>query len=529
MLLRNQSEPLQTTATDAQVVARRNGWGNALCRVWLGALLLLANSLATAASAPVPPAESAQPPVCITVRPEDTGQALVNPDMGWTMHFYSNIPDNYGSKLAPSDTLDDFPGLSTVYLRVPWAFLEPEEGKYNWALLDTPAQRWVAKGKRVAFRITCSENWIAFATPEWVRKAGAKGSFYEFGKGRSDKGWCWDPDFGDPVFLQKLEHFLTAMAARYDGNPNVAFVDIGSYGLWGEGHTLMSSQVPETEAREQVKKHIDLHVKLFNHTQLVISDDVAGHDKPGRHFPETDYAISKGVTLRDDSILVQPPPRSWYHSEMAQEFWPHWPVVLEHEHYGGSKARKAWGDGSLLLKAVEDYHASYLSIHWWPRVELEENRALIERINRRMGYRLQLRECSWPKEAVIGQPFTVHSTWANAGVAPCYPGGFMAITLKDQKDGLVAVLVDEGLNVRSLKPGPPDNIPITERVSEFVAGRVAPVTQPGEYTVYVSVGQRDGTPRLALPLTGDDGQHRYKLGQLLLRVLSPPGRGDVSR
>ena len=100
----------------------------------------------------------------------------------------------------------------------------------------------------------------------------------------------------------------------------------------------------------------------------------------------------KGLTLRDDSILVQPPPRSWYHAEMAQAFWPHWPVILEHEHFGASKERGAWGDGSLLLKAVEDYHASYLSIHWWPRVELEENRGLIERINRRLGYRLQLRE-----------------------------------------------------------------------------------------------------------------------------------------
>jgi len=27
--------------------------------------------------------------------------------MGWTLHFYSNVITNYGSKLAPSDTLDD--------------------------------------------------------------------------------------------------------------------------------------------------------------------------------------------------------------------------------------------------------------------------------------------------------------------------------------------------------------------------------------------------------------------------------------
>jgi hypothetical protein len=32
----------------------------------------------------------------VTVRPEDTGKALVNPDMGGTMHFCSNMPQNYG-------------------------------------------------------------------------------------------------------------------------------------------------------------------------------------------------------------------------------------------------------------------------------------------------------------------------------------------------------------------------------------------------------------------------------------------------
>ena len=207
-----------------------------------------------------------------------------------------------------------------------------------------------------------------------------------------------------------------------------------------------------------VKKHIDLHVKLFHHTLLCISDDVAGPSRPGWHFPETDYAISKGVTLRDDSILVQPPPNSWYHAEMAQAFWPHWPVILEHEHYGGSKARGAWS-GDLLVKSVEDYHASYMSIHWWPRVELSENRETIDRINRRLGYRLQLKSMTWPATIAAGRPFTVETSWANAGVAPCYGGGFWTLTLKDEKQGIAAVLVDEGFNVREAEsraagPGP---------------------------------------------------------------------------
>ena len=342
-----------------------------------------------------------------TFQPQDNGQALVNPGMGWTLHFYSNAIENYGSKLEPSDTLDDWPGLSTIYLRVPWSFLEPQEGQFNWSLFDTPTQRWVAKGKKIAIRVSCCESWWRYATPKWVQDAGAKGVDFEFGKGPRAGGPLWEPDYLDPVFLEKLDHFLAALARHYDGNPNVAFIDIGSFGMWGEGHTGFSSRLTQAQTFVVVKKHIDLYLKHFHRTLLCISDDVAGATRPGRHFPETDYAISKGVTLRDDSILVEPPPHSWYHAEMAQEFWPRWPVILEHEHYGPSKARKAWS-GDLLLKSVEDYHASYMSIHWWPREELKENRETIDRINRRIGYRLQLTKhylacVDYPKPAVCGR------------------------------------------------------------------------------------------------------------------------------
>jgi hypothetical protein len=278
----------------------------------------------------------------------------------------------------------------------------------------------------------------------------------------------------------------------------------------------MSSRVPADRAPDIIKKHIDLHVKHFPHTLLCVSDDVAGPSQPGAHLPETDYALSKGVTLRDDSILVQPPPNSWYHAELAQAFWPRFPVILEHEHYGSSKQRGAWS-GDLLEKAVEDYHASYMSIHWWPRIELEENCAVIDRINRRMGYRIRPREASWPAEVTIDRPFEIRSVWENAGVAPCYPGGFPALTIKDEKGGIVAVLVDEGFDVKALKPGPAGHAPTEERRAGFRAGHIAPTTRPGTYDVYLSVGRRDGTPRLAMPLESDDGQHRYRLGRIALK------------
>ena len=81
---------------------------------------------------------------------------------------------NYGYFLEPSDTLEWFPGVSVVYMRLPWVFIEPEEGKFNFGVLDTPAQRFIDKGKQIAIRITCTEHWIPWATPKWVKDKGAK-------------------------------------------------------------------------------------------------------------------------------------------------------------------------------------------------------------------------------------------------------------------------------------------------------------------------------------------------------------------
>jgi hypothetical protein len=307
----------------------------------------------------------------VVVRPSDTGAALANPGMGWVLHFYDNVPSNYGSQLEPSDTVDDFPGLTVVYLRIPWSYIEPEEGRFNWAVVDTPAERWISQGEKVAFRFSCCESWMRWATPEWVAKAGAKG--HNFTPGKVDgNGPFWEPDYDDPIFLEKLDHFLAAAAARYDGNPEVAWVDVGSFGVWGEGHTWSSTQLKYPA--ETVIKHIDLHLKHFRHTLLAANDDFSFQGE------ETiAYAREKGLTLRDDSILVQAGENAYFHAGMAQGFWPHVPVILESEHYGGSRDRGNWQDGSKYLQAVEEYHASYASIHWWPREFLTEMRGLIDR------------------------------------------------------------------------------------------------------------------------------------------------------
>jgi hypothetical protein len=442
----------------------------------------------------------------VTVRPADTGAELANPGMGWVFHYYDNEPANYGSKLAPSDTLDGWPGLAVIYLRIPWSYLEPAEGRFNWTVLDTPAQRWIAKGKQVAFRITASESWMRWATPKWVAEAGAKGYNFRPGKGAEADGPFWEPDFDDPVFLAKLDRFLAAMAARYDGSPEVAFIDVGSLGVWGEGHTWASTMRPIRPAT--VKRHVDLHKRHFHQTLLAANDDLGGSEATGPS-EVIQYAAAQGLTLRDDSILVQAGQRAYFHAGWAQAFWPHVPVILESEHYGGSKARGCWQDGRLYLKAVEDYHASYVSVHWWPREFLDGNRVLVRRINRRLGYRLQLAEAAWPQEVRLGGRLNLRSAWRNAGVAPCLSDAFPAWTLKDSQGGIAAVLADSVFDARGLPVGPPGEAEPRVRQASFP---LPFQLFPGRYELFVSMGTRTGTPRIALPLADDDGQHRYRLG-----------------
>ena len=64
----------------------------------------------------------------------------------------------------------------------------------------------------------------------------------------------------------------------------------------------------------------------------------------------------------------------------------------------------------------------------------------------------------------------------------------------------------------------------TNRVSpvshtaKFRLGRFgAPKFPSGTFDVYLSVGEADGTPVYELPINGDDGQRRYKIGLISLK------------
>jgi hypothetical protein len=77
------------------------------------------------------------------------------------------------------------------------------------------------------------------------------------------------------------------------------FIDVGSFGVWGEGHTGASTRPPYSA--RTTRTHLDLHKKHFKRALLGVDDGL-----PGATTGIMKYARELGMTLRDDSIPVQP-------------------------------------------------------------------------------------------------------------------------------------------------------------------------------------------------------------------------------
>ena len=478
-----------------------------------------------------------------TVCPKDTGEALVNPGMGLVHYHYSNRLWAYGMYAKPGET-DPLPGTSVVYFRVLWNDVEPQEGVFRWDIFDAVAQNWIKAGKQIAFRIICC-NQTENATPDWVRAAGAKGIWFKYRNSPTAEP-RWEPVYDDPVFLEKYTDFLKAFAARYDGDSSVAFVDIGSFGMYGEGHSGDTSKLSRAETERITRLHMELHRKWLPHTYLVISDDVAGSNSKATDLPLLQYARSLGIGLRDDSLMCSK--FGWYHDHWGRLFAPILPVVLETGHYTLCSARGNWRK-DRILESVEKHQASYFTFHGFPEDFRESHAAEIAAVNRRIGYRLVPEKVSFPDEVKLGVPVEIAAEWVNKGVAPCLPGGFVAWSLVDAAGNVCWSFTDESFDVRALAPTleagpqpvrrlsrgrfgftapiPPWNDQVLEDLRQ--RGRVTETSfdmlSPGEYVLCVSVGTRQGMPKIALPLAGGNAR-RYPIGKV---VLQPSTKTDLTK
>ena len=134
---------------------------------------------------------------------------LKNPYKDWYHHLLDNGINKYTIK--DDSIFASFLGMDHIYLRLCWSYLEPQERKFDWHYIDEVVEKYVPKGYKISFRISCSETGSypgsvgeevmeCNMTPNWIQKAGAKGTIVDRGNGRTKS---WVPKWDDPVFSRK--------------------------------------------------------------------------------------------------------------------------------------------------------------------------------------------------------------------------------------------------------------------------------------------------------------------------------------
>jgi len=368
----------------------------------------------------------------------DNKTPLDNPHKGWYLHYYDNGITKYFDAENPEDYLMDFPCFNHVYLRLGWCYLEPEEGQYNWEMLDEVIRRWWAKGRKVTFRVSCKETGSdqAFATPKWVfEKAGAKGEYTTMYGSES-----FEPDYGDPIFLEKLENFMQALAARYDGAPFLEFVDIGSFGEWGECHTEGSSD--RAWPIEVMKEHVDIHTRAFKKTTVLGNYDMVclRRTYDGTEEEIQDYMVAEGLGNRIDSGCV-----GFYSDRYGLSsnhtpwlFEPYWrtkPIDLEFCHYTYTPASPNWDNGYRMIAAAHEIHPTFAGFHGYARKWLGDNAHFAEVYGNLIGYWYFLQTVYLPETIGAGQRLAMGAVWENRGSAPAYTRYKLYLKLVNPKTG----------------------------------------------------------------------------------------------
>lgn len=332
----------------------------------------------------------------------DDRTVLTNPHKGWYLHFIDNgiRRKEYREDISGPEDILNIPGMKILYIRLDWLDIEAQEGVFDWSYVDNIVNTYKEYGYKFALRFCTYEGFgeTAVATPMWVFDKGAKYNLFEK-RGLKDRPYCkmngdfYEPVYDDPIFKECLERFIKECGRKFNGKDFVEWVDIGTFGTFGEGHTYGGSQ--KVYPFETLKWHIDLHVKNFPDTRLVVNDDMItqlyGEDgnKYCRYLADYCRGLNMGIT--DDSINVEYFSQAMGYDtlrtpELFDMFKGNAPVDLEFEHYGGYGAIERFEGGYRHIEALKHTGASYAGFHGYVTKWYAEQKDMHNYLANRLGY-----------------------------------------------------------------------------------------------------------------------------------------------
>lgn len=298
----------------------------------------------------------------------DDKTVLENPHKGWYVHFVDNgfARPFYRDSIPAGDHMESIPGIHHLYIRFDWSDIETEEGKCDWSKIDDIIAEWAPYGYKFSLRMcTCCRNPFRYSSvPQWLIDMGTNGREWEEENRFTGKiGKFWVPDYGDPVYMEKLESFMGEYGKKYNGDPNVEFIDVGTFGFYGEGHVSQGVEA----SPELIKWHMDIHSKYFPDTLILVNDDMLRNFGNEAAMELGRYCMGLGMGIRDDSAQVTGPAKEFGYDSLRQPelfdlFAPEFPVDLESTHQSMILPEVARGE-MAYFEALRRCHATYAGFH----------------------------------------------------------------------------------------------------------------------------------------------------------------------
>lgn len=467
----------------------------------------------------------------VVVKPKVFHGVLTNPGIGFTtFQRFNGDALNAGTKWTEGFPIQyqpfqgtvenkNFPMTTIAYFRIYWRFIEPQEGVYNWDLIDKALQTAHARHQTLMLRIapygTGPESdvpaWYRKITGEVLRKAPSDGRHSAWYRPlpSSQPDWTpyeaqWMVDPMNPAYVHFFGDMVRALGARYDGDPDLNVVDISIVGPWGEGAgtPLLTKNVMEGL--------MDSYLDSFHKTPLVVQPT----------DPKTDeYALSKAnVGWRADCLGDMGGfNKKWNHmtdyypeaviEDGLADAWKKAPITMEACWVMQTWEDRGWDVHYIIDQAIKWHVSSFnakssaVPKDLWPEV----NRWL-----EHMGYRLALRRFTYPPTIGPNRKLVFTSWWENQGDAPCYRKFPFALRLSNDKQTTVMLT---GADIRTWMPG--DNL---YNNSVFIPANLA----DGDYTLSVAiVDAATRQPKVKLAIEGMTPDGWYPLGKIKVQQSMP--------
>lgn len=231
---------------------------------------------------------------------------LANPHKGFTVPTggaWTFVPEfEYGPYGSLNNRAWDLVSYGSGYQQ--WNKLNPAKGVYDWTELEKLLNALAEHNMTYALRVlpyTPSFIKSDFPpqedydwTPPFVYEMGAKKIQIDL---RGTEFHAYAPVWDDPIYLQAAKEFAKALAEKYDGDPRIEYIDVRTFGEWGEWHTshMLGSVMP---ADSVLKDMLDYYASVFKKTQLVL---------PSNGFGDVyTHALDLGITKRDDGFIGIP-------------------------------------------------------------------------------------------------------------------------------------------------------------------------------------------------------------------------------